>query len=102
PDSQVHVHWKGAAEIVLAACTTYMDTNEQLVPLDDGKVEYFKKAIEDMAAGSLRCVAIAYRPLKGETVPTDEDELSSWELPEGDLVLLAIVGLKVCKSNVTS
>jgi len=94
PDSQVHVHWKGAAEIVLAACTTYMDSNEQLVPLDDEKVEYFKKAIIDMASGSLRCVAIAYRPLKGETVPTDEEELSIWELPEGDLVLLAIVGLK--------
>ncbi|KAF5804821.1 putative P-type Ca(2+) transporter [Helianthus annuus] len=94
PDSQVHIHWKGAAEIILAACTTYMDSNGQLVPLNDGKVEYFKKAIEDMATGSLRCVAIAYRPLKGETVPTDEEELSIWELPEDDLVLLAIVGLK--------
>ncbi|KAL8254770.1 hypothetical protein R6Q59_032991 [Mikania micrantha] len=92
-DSEVHVHWKGAAEIVLAACTRYMDTNEQLVPMDERKVEYFKKAIEDMARESLRCVAIAYRPLKGETVPTDE-ELTKWELPEGDLVLLAIVGLK--------
>ncbi|KAJ9548472.1 hypothetical protein OSB04_021015 [Centaurea solstitialis] len=94
PDNEVNVHWKGAAEIVLAACTRYMDDNEQLVALDEAKVEYFKKAIEDMAAGSLRCVAIAYRPCKGETVPTDEDELAQWELPEGDLVLLAIVGLK--------
>ncbi|KAM0021315.1 putative P-type Ca(2+) transporter [Helianthus debilis subsp. tardiflorus] len=94
PDSQVHIHWKGAAEIILAACTTYMDSNGQLVPLNDGKVEYFKKAIEDMAAGCLRCVAIAYRPLKGETMPTDEDELSFWNFSEDDLVLLAIVGLK--------
>ncbi|XP_024966655.1 calcium-transporting ATPase 8, plasma membrane-type-like [Cynara cardunculus var. scolymus] len=94
PDNEVHVHWKGAAEIVLAACTRYMDDNEQLVALDEAKVEFFKKAIEDMAAGSLRCVAIAYRPCEGETVPTDEDELAQWELPEGDLVLLAIVGLK--------
>ncbi|MFS7944541.1 putative P-type Ca(2+) transporter [Helianthus anomalus] len=93
-DSEVHVHWKGAAEIVLAACTRYMDSNEQLVPLDEGTAEYFKKAIEDMASGSLRCVAIAYRPLNGDTVPTDEEELTHWELPEGDLVLLAIVGLK--------
>ncbi|XP_071724410.1 calcium-transporting ATPase 10, plasma membrane-type-like isoform X2 [Rutidosis leptorrhynchoides] len=93
-DSEVHVHWKGAAEIVLAQCTRYMDSNEQLVPLDEAKVEYFKKAIEDMAAGSLRCVAIAFRPLNAETVPTDEEELSKWELPEADLVLLAIVGLK--------
>lgn len=50
-----------------------------------------------MAGSSLRCVAIAYRPLKG-TVPTDE-ELSNWELPESDLILLAIVGLKVCTYN---
>lgn len=54
-----------------------------------------------MAAGSLRCVAIAYRPCKGETVPTDEDELAHWELPEGDLVLLAIIGLKVCAGLAT-
>ncbi|KAK9059536.1 hypothetical protein SSX86_020240 [Deinandra increscens subsp. villosa] len=93
-NSEVHVHWKGAAEIVLAACTRYMDSNDQLVPLDEAKVEYFKKAIEDMAGRSLRCVAIAYKALKEETVPTDEDELANWELPEGDLVLLAIVGLK--------
>ncbi|KAK9059539.1 hypothetical protein SSX86_020243 [Deinandra increscens subsp. villosa] len=93
-DSEVHVHWKGAAEIVLAACTRYMDSNEQLVPLDEGKVEYFNQAIEDMAGRSLRCVAIAYAPLRGETVPTDEEELANWELPEDELVLLAIVGLK--------
>ncbi|CAH1432570.1 unnamed protein product [Lactuca virosa] len=101
PDSEVHVHWKGAAEIVLAACTRYMDIDGQLVPLNEEKVEYFKKAIEDMASGSLRCVAIAYRPCEAETVPTGEDELAQWELPEGDLVLLAIVGLKdPCRKGV--
>ncbi|KAI3513987.1 hypothetical protein L1887_12285 [Cichorium endivia] len=94
PDSEVHVHWKGAAEIILATCSRYMDSDGHLVPLDDGKVEYFKMAIEVMATRSLRCVAIAYRPCKPETVPTDEDELAQWELPEDDLVLLAIVGLE--------
>lgn len=56
---------------------------------------FFKKAIEDMAAGSLRCVAIAYRPYEMEKVPTDEEQLAQWVIPEDDLVLLAIVGLKV-------
>ncbi|KAG0466022.1 hypothetical protein HPP92_020186 [Vanilla planifolia] len=28
--SEVHVHWKGAAEIVLASCTNWMDSNGQL------------------------------------------------------------------------
>lgn len=59
------------------------------------QVLLFKKAIEDMASCSLRCVAIAYRSYEMEKVPVDEDQLSQWALPEDDLVLLAIVGLKV-------
>lgn len=47
-----------------------------------------------MAAGSLRCVAIAYLPYE-ENVPTDERQLADWALPEDELVLLAIVGIKV-------
>lgn len=48
-----------------------------------------------MAASSLRCVAIAYRSYKLDKVPTDEEQLARWQLPEDDLVLLAIVGIKV-------
>ena len=59
------------------------------------QVIFFKKAIEDMAASSLRCVAIAYRSYEMEKVPTDEEQLAQWVLPEDDLVLLAIVGIKV-------
>ncbi|XVE98924.1 hypothetical protein REPUB_Repub03eG0150700 [Reevesia pubescens] len=94
PDSKVCIHWKGAAEIVLAACAWYLDTNESIVAMDEGKVAFFEKAIETMAAGSLRCVAIAYRSYEIEKVPTNEEELACWSLPEDDLVLLAIVGLK--------
>ena len=57
----------------------------------------FRKSIEDMAARSLRCVAIAYRPHELEDVPTD-GQLSEWALPDDDLVLLAIVGIKVVRS----
>ena len=38
PDSQVHIHWKGAAEIVLASCTKYIDASGEIVPLDQDKV----------------------------------------------------------------
>ncbi|KAF8389408.1 hypothetical protein HHK36_026103 [Tetracentron sinense] len=55
---------------------------------------YFEKAIEDMAASSLRCVAIAYRTYDMDEVPTDEEQRALWVLPEDDLVLLAIVGIK--------
>ncbi|XP_009757245.1 calcium-transporting ATPase 8, plasma membrane-type [Nicotiana tabacum] len=92
-DSEVHLHWKGAAEIVLSCCTSFIDENGSVVPLGDDKVSHFKQSINDMAASSLRCVAIAYRQFDVEKVP-NEEEVEQWQIPEGDLVLLAIVGIK--------
>ncbi|KAL6292508.1 hypothetical protein ACE6H2_000650 [Prunus campanulata] len=94
PNSEVHIHWKGAAELVLASCTKYLDANDQLAAMDNDKSMMFRESIEDMAARSLRCVAIAYRPYELESVPTDEQQLALWTLPDDDLVLLAIVGIK--------
>lgn len=37
-DSEVHLHWKGAAEIVLSCCTSFIDENGSVVPLGDDKV----------------------------------------------------------------
>ncbi|CAN0839781.1 Calcium-transporting ATPase 9, plasma membrane-type [Linum grandiflorum] len=92
-DKSVHIHWKGAAEIVLASCTGYLDSNGCLQSIDNDK-EYFREAIDEMAARSLRCVALAYRPYELEKVPTDDEALAKWVLPEDNLVLLAIVGIK--------
>ncbi|XP_038717583.1 calcium-transporting ATPase 9, plasma membrane-type-like isoform X2 [Tripterygium wilfordii] len=92
-DSVVHLHWKGAAEIVLASCSGYLDSNGCLQSIDEDK-DFFKEAIDDMAANSLRCVAIAYRSYELEKVPANEEQLDQWVLPENDLVLLAIVGIK--------
>jgi len=51
-----------------------------------------------MAARSLRCVAIAYRSYELDKIPSNEEDLAQWSLPEDELVLLAIVGIKVkCK-----
>ncbi|CAL9112259.1 unnamed protein product [Musa textilis] len=90
----IHVHWKGAAEIVLASCTSWLDANGSKQPLTANKVTGFKKLIEDMAADSLRCVAFAYRFYDLERAPSEEQR-ERWQLPEDDLVLLAIVGIKV-------
>ncbi|KAL3825024.1 hypothetical protein ACJIZ3_021053 [Penstemon smallii] len=91
--SKVHVHWKGAAEIILASCSQYIDVNGSLQSIDEDK-DFLKDAIDNMAAKSLRCVAIAYRAYEADEVPTDEEQLAEWTLPEDDLVLLAIVGIK--------
>ncbi|KAL2462421.1 Calcium-transporting ATPase 9 [Forsythia ovata] len=91
-DSQVHIHWKGAAEIILDSCAQFIDTNGCFQSIDEDKA-FFSEAIEDMAARSLRCVAFAYRSYKTDEVPTDE-HLAQWILPEDDLILIAIVGIK--------
>ena len=49
-----------------------------------------------MASAGLRCIALAFRSYQMENIPTDEDKLACWCLPEDDLVLLAIIGIKVC------
>ncbi|XP_026457965.1 calcium-transporting ATPase 10, plasma membrane-type-like [Papaver somniferum] len=94
PDSQVHIHWKGAAEIVLGSCTEYLDVGGACKKMDNSMATYFKSAISDMAAGSLRCVAVAYRSFEIDKVPMDEDSLAEWVIPEDELVLLAIVGIE--------
>ncbi|XP_020411250.1 calcium-transporting ATPase 8, plasma membrane-type-like [Prunus persica] len=93
PDSQVRVHWKGVPEILLCSCTNYIDANDHLVAMNDDKLMFFRKAIDEMAAGGLDCLAIAYRSYEFQNVPTDPELLAQWELPEDDLVLLAIVGI---------
>jgi Ca2+-transporting ATPase len=92
-DGEVHVHWKGASEIVLASCRSYIDEDGNVAPMTDDKASFFKNGINDMAGRTLRCVALAFRTYEAEKVPTGE-ELSKWVLPEDDLILLAIVGIK--------
>ncbi|KAL2932906.1 Calcium-transporting ATPase 9 plasma membrane-type [Bienertia sinuspersici] len=93
-NSDVHIHWKGAAEMVLASCTQFLDADGSVKPINNEK-SYFKEIIDSMAAKSLRCVAFAYRPYERDAVPnTNEEELAQWTLPEDDLILVAIVGIK--------
>lgn len=57
--------------------------------------EFFRLAIDSMAKNSLRCVAIACRTHELNKVPKEQEELDKWALPEDELTLLAIVGIKV-------
>ena len=38
-DNKVHIHWKGAAEMVLGSCTEYLDSNGCLQPMGEDKVQ---------------------------------------------------------------
>uniref|UniRef100_A0A0E0CGI9 Calcium-transporting ATPase n=1 Tax=Oryza meridionalis TaxID=40149 RepID=A0A0E0CGI9_9ORYZ len=91
--SDIHVHWKGAAEIVLALCTNWLDVNGISHEMTPDKANQFKKYIEEMAEESLRCVAFAYRNLDLKYVPNEEERIN-WELPDNELALIGIVGMK--------
>ncbi|KAM3228184.1 hypothetical protein ACQJBY_059717 [Aegilops geniculata] len=92
-DSDVHVHWKGAAEIVLALCKIWLDVDGSTHEMTPDKANHFRKYIEDMAEQSLRCVAFAYRNLDPKDIPNEEQRIN-WELPDNDLTLIGIVGMK--------
>ncbi|KAF7089112.1 hypothetical protein CFC21_092149 [Triticum aestivum] len=92
-DSDVHVHWKGAAEIVLALCTNWLYVDGSTHEMTSDKANHFRKYIEDMAEQSLRCVAFAYRNLDPKDIPSEEQRIN-WELPDNDLTLIGIVGMK--------
>jgi len=44
-NSDVHIHWKGAAELVLGSCTQFLDTDGSIRSINDEKVI---KAVSDL------------------------------------------------------
>ena len=52
-DGTIHVHWKGAAEIILKMCSSYYDASRIMKELDDHERMKFEQIIQGMEAGSL-------------------------------------------------
>ena len=92
---KIYVHWKGAAEMVLAMCSSYYENNGTIKSFDEEMKKKFGKIIEGMAASSLRCIAFAYSQVsEAEIEYTDDQDKTHRRLKEDDLTLLGIVGLK--------
>ncbi|KAL6343634.1 hypothetical protein AAG906_024999 [Vitis piasezkii] len=90
-DNKVHVHWKGAAEMILAMCSTYYDASGSMRDLDHVERTTFEQIIQGMAASSLRCIAFAHSQL-----PEEEHEIreATQKLKEDSLTLIGFVGIK--------
>jgi Ca2+-transporting ATPase len=93
-NGMVELHWKGAAEIILDLCDSWMDATGECQPMTDEKRQEFNDVIEGMAAQALRCIAFAYRPFDETEIPDSEDSRSDWKAPDDGLVLMAVVGIK--------
>ncbi|XP_074379779.1 putative calcium-transporting ATPase 13, plasma membrane-type [Apium graveolens] len=88
-DNIMHVHWKGAAEMIIAMCTHYYDSLGNLKVIDDTERVEFNLLVQGMAASSLRCIAFAHSQVSEHEC---NDEIS--KLKENRLTLLGLVGIK--------
>ncbi|KAK6161456.1 hypothetical protein DH2020_004837 [Rehmannia glutinosa] len=85
-DDTYHVHWKGAAEMILAMCSHYYDSDGKTKAFDDDERLRFNQIIQGMAASSLRCIAFAHKQVsevKGQNL-----------FQENELTLMGLIGLK--------
>ncbi|XP_027099055.1 putative calcium-transporting ATPase 13, plasma membrane-type [Coffea eugenioides] len=90
-DNSIHVHWKGAAEMILAMCSHYYNLEGEVTLLDHLERKKFEEIIQGMAASSLRCIAFAHKKI---TEANDASGEIQQTLEDRNLILLGIVGLK--------
>ncbi|KAL6338248.1 hypothetical protein AAG906_018512 [Vitis piasezkii] len=93
-DNTIHVHWKGAAEMVLQMCSNYSETSGTIKSMDEDSRMRLEKIIQGMAASSLQCIAFAYKQISEAEIEYNDDERAHQKLNENGLTLLGIVGLK--------
>ncbi|KAM7527232.1 hypothetical protein LguiB_030642 [Lonicera macranthoides] len=93
-DNTVHVHWKGAAEMVLAMCSYYYKSNGEMKTINEDERAQFEKIIEGMAASSLRCIAFAHKEIPEDEMKDNQDAETRQNLKEDGLTLLGLVGIK--------
>ncbi|KAI3668091.1 hypothetical protein L6452_43166 [Arctium lappa] len=93
-DHLIHVHEKGAAEVVLAMCSNYYETNGLTKPIKDDEKTKLEEIINGMSASGLRCIAFAHKQ-----IPTNEPNIHNEDgnnklNEEEGLTLLGVIGIK--------
>ncbi|CAL8989555.1 unnamed protein product [Prunus brigantina] len=91
-NNTIQAHWKGAAEMILAMCTSYYNASGLVINMDDNAKMRFEQIIQGMAASSLRCIAFAHKEIPAEEQVDERDHKAL--LKEDGLTLLGLVGLK--------
>ena len=93
-NSKWTIYHKGAGEIVLKNCSTYLDADGSVKPMTPSKRSEFEMLISKYASQALRCVALAHRNDIGSIVTCATcTEQECEETLEKDMCLDAVVGI---------
>ncbi|MBA0701737.1 hypothetical protein Goari_000067 [Gossypium aridum] len=87
PGGGLRAHTKGASEIVLAGCDKVIDSNGEVVPLDEKSISHLNAIINEFANEALRTLCLAYLELKNGFS-------SDNAIPVSGYTCLGIVGIK--------
>ncbi|KAL6339029.1 hypothetical protein AAG906_024180 [Vitis piasezkii] len=87
PEGGLRAHTKGASEIILAACDKMIDSNGEVVPLDEASIDHLKATINQFASEALRTLCLAYMELENGFSPNDPIPLTGY-------TCIGIVGIK--------
>lgn len=91
---------KGAAEVILARATKYVNIDGKITDITPGKRIELNQIITEMAESALRTLCIAHRDFVRGDLPDDLSTLP--EAPEEELVVNAIFGIQdPLRSDVT-
>lgn len=87
--SDYRVYSKGASEIILKSCSSYIDAQGGVHKLKGEARQRIEKLITEYADEALRTIALAYRDVSSDRY----NKFSSEEPPLEDLTLIGIVGI---------
>ncbi|XP_051127090.1 calcium-transporting ATPase 2, plasma membrane-type-like [Andrographis paniculata] len=87
PDGGLRAHTKGASEIILAACENVINSDGEVVPLDEASSDRLKETIDQFAGEALRTLCLAYKDL-------DPDFSADDAIPASGFTCIGIVGIK--------
>ncbi|XP_008354719.2 calcium-transporting ATPase 2, plasma membrane-type-like [Malus domestica] len=87
PEGGLIAHTKGASEVVLASCEKVINSNGDIVPLDEASLNHLKVTIEQFACEALRTLCLAYTELETGFSPENS-------IPVSGYTCIGIVGIK--------
>eukprot|EP01114_Cavostelium_apophysatum_P019580 TRINITY_DN634_c0_g1_i1.p1 TRINITY_DN634_c0_g1~~TRINITY_DN634_c0_g1_i1.p1 ORF type:complete len:979 (-),score=333.99 TRINITY_DN634_c0_g1_i1:136-3072(-) len=85
--SASRLYTKGASEIILGLCDTYLNAEGKVCKLQEEDIEGLKKTIDFLASEGLRTLSVAYKDIDSQQTDYDSP-------PEDNLTLIGIVGIK--------